>query len=143
MVYDKRKSGDPDYDDKVPAGDHLTVVRAGDGTIVGRVDPALGPVTADGSHLAIDVTAEDLDTRPEPGGRAEVKAEVQTYEPEDVPREEVNLADLKDAKSTNPDAAGEVERQENSAKAAKATSEQQAENERNARTPSAQRTAKK
>jgi hypothetical protein len=143
MVHEKKKSGDPDFDDKVPAGDHLTVVRAGDGSIVGRVDPALGPVTAEGSHLAIDVTAEDLDTRPEPGGVAEVKAEVQTYEAEDVPKDEVSIGDLKDAKSTNPDASGAVEMQEKSAKANKELGEQQAENERNARTPAAQRTTKK
>lgn len=140
MVHEKAKSGDPDFDDKVPKGDHLTVVRAGDGSIVGRLDPSLGPVTPDGAHLAVGVTAEDLDTRPEPGGVAEVKAEVQTYSPEDVPKEEVSLDEVKDMKSENPDAAGEIERQENSANAVKDLQETQAANEKAARTPRAQRT---
>jgi hypothetical protein len=93
MVYDKRKSGDPDFDDKVPAGDHLTVVTAGDGKIVGRIDPALGPVTPEGSHLSV-VDPEELDTRPAPGEVAEYKADVQTYTAEDVPREEVSQDSL-------------------------------------------------
>lgn len=140
MVHEKKKSGDPDYDDKVPAGDHLTTVRAGDGTVIGRVDPALGPVTPDGSHLAIDVTAEDLDTRPAPGEVAEVKAEVQTYTPEDVPSESVTVDDLKNAVSENPDASGAVEMQEKSTKAAEELTATQRQNEANARLPRAQRT---
>jgi hypothetical protein len=92
MVHEKRKSGDPDYDDKVPVGDQIKVVRAGDGTEIARLDPALGPVSATGEHVnLVDPRAEELDTRPEPGGVAEVKAEVQTYEPQDVPREEVSV----------------------------------------------------
>jgi hypothetical protein len=90
MVHEKKKSGDPDFDDKVPAGDHLTVVTAGDGKVVGRMDPALGPVTLEGAHLA-EVPAEDLDTRPAPGEVAEEKAEVQTYTAEDTPHEEISL----------------------------------------------------
>ena len=135
MVYEKKKSGDPDYDDKVPPAEHNTVVRAGDGTIVGRVDPALGPVTPDGEHLAIDTTAEDLDTRPEPGGQADVKAEVQTYTPEDVPAEEVSIEDLKNAQSENPDASGQVAVQENTRKKNEELAAQAQENERKARTP--------
>jgi hypothetical protein len=92
MVHEKRKSGDPDYDDKVPAGDQIKVVRAGDGTEIARLDPALGPVSATGEHVnLVDPKAEELDTRPAPGDVAEVKAEVQTYTPEDVPREEVSV----------------------------------------------------
>jgi hypothetical protein len=141
MVHEKKKSGDPDYDDKVPTGDHLTTVRAGDGTVIGRVDPALGPVTPEGSHLAIDVTAEDLDTRPAPGEVAEVKAEVQTYTAEDVPSESLTLDEVKNAESTNPDASGAVEMQEKSTKAAEAVTATQRENEANARLPRAQRTS--
>jgi hypothetical protein len=99
MVYDKKKSGDPDFDDKVPPGDHLTVVRAGDGTIVGRIDPALGPVTPDGSHLST-VDPEELDTRPAPGEVAEYKADVQTYSAEDVPSEEVSKDSLDEPAAT-------------------------------------------
>ena len=101
MVYDKKKSGDPDFDDKVPAGEHLTVVKAGDGTIVGRLDPSLGPVTPDGAHLPV-VDPEELDTRPAPGERAEVKAEVQTYTAEDTPHEEVSLEEAH-APAKDPD----------------------------------------
>jgi hypothetical protein len=133
MVYDKKKSGDPDFDDKVPAGDHFTVVTAGDGKIIGRLDPALGPVTPEGSHLAVDVTAEDLDTRPAPGGKAEVKAEVQTFEAEDTPHETMSLDQVKNAKSENPNAAGAIEMQEKSVQANKDLAEQQQENEKVAR----------
>lgn len=99
MVYEKKKSGDPDFDDKVPAGDHLTVVTAGDGKIVGRIDPALGPVTPDGAHLP-QIDPEELDTRPAPGEKATYKADVQTYTAEDVPREEVAQSSLDDPAGT-------------------------------------------
>lgn len=107
MVHAKKKSGDPDYDDKVPAGDQIKVVRAGDGTEIARLDPALGPVSATGEHVnLVDPKAEELDTRPAPGEVAEVKAEVQTYQPEDVPREEVSVEEAltvpeEDAKARN------------------------------------------
>lgn len=92
MVHEKKKSGDPDYDDKVPAAEHQTVVRGGDGTIIARLDPALGPVSMSGEHVNLtDPDAEELDTRPAPGEVAEEKATVQTYKPEDVPREEVSV----------------------------------------------------
>ena len=106
MVYEKKKSGDPDYDDKVPLGDHNKVVLAGDGTtVLAHITPSLGPVSATGEHVnLVDPKAEELDTRPEPGGQAEVKAEVQTYTPEDVPREEVSveeaLAPIESAQQT-------------------------------------------
>lgn len=93
MVYEKKKSGDPDFDDKVPPAEHNTVVRAGDGTIVGRMDPALGPVTPDGAHLP-QTSAEELDTRPAPGEVAEEKSDVQSYTAEDTPHAEVALADV-------------------------------------------------
>jgi len=107
MVHEKKKSGDPDFDDKVPAGDHLTVVTAGDGKIVGRMDPALGPVTPEGSHLP-QVPAEDLDTRPAPGEVAEVKSDVQTYSAEDTPHEEVSLEDAHKPADTGPPAKPET-----------------------------------
>jgi hypothetical protein len=98
MVYEKKKSGDPDYDDKVPANEHTGLtVKAGDGTPIGRVDPAVGPVDMDGAHLNVHTSAEDLDTRPAPGEVAEVKAEVQTYTREDVPTEDISVDDLKTA----------------------------------------------
>ncbi len=93
MVYDKKKSGDPDFDDKVPAGDHLTVVTAGDGKVVGQLSDSLGPITPEGAHLSV-IDPEELDTRPAPGGVAEYKSDVQTYTAEDVPREEVGLDSL-------------------------------------------------
>jgi hypothetical protein len=120
MVHEKKKSGDPDFDDKVPAGDHLTVVRAGDGTIVGRLDPALGPVTPEGQHLPA-VDPEELDTRPAPGEVAEEKATVQTYTAEDVPREEISLEEAF-APAKDDDAqqnSGDAVAAENAAPAAK------------------------
>jgi hypothetical protein len=105
MVYAKKKSGDPDYDDKVPAAEHNTVVRGGDGTIIARLDPALGPVSVDGEHVNLeDPKSEEKDTRPAPGDQAEVKAEVQTYQPEDVPREEVSVEEA----LTGPERSGPV-----------------------------------
>lgn len=103
MVHEKKKSGDPDYDDKVPAGDQIKVVRAGDGTEVARLDPALGPVNALGEHVnLVDPKAEELDTRPAPGEVAEVKAEVQTYDRDDVPKEEVSVEEALTADDTAP-----------------------------------------
>lgn len=99
MVHEKKKSGDPDFDDKVPVAEHVTVVRAGDGTIIGRIDPAVGPVTLEGAHLPV-VPPEDLDTRPAPGQVATEKAGVQTHTPEDVPHESVTLDSLDDRKVT-------------------------------------------
>jgi hypothetical protein len=100
MVYEKKKSGDPDYDDKVPANEHTGLtVKAGDGTPIGRVDPAVGPVDMDGAHLNVHTSPEDLDTRPAPGEVAEVKAEVQTYTREDVPTEDISVDELKTAES--------------------------------------------
>lgn len=104
MVHEKKKSGDPDFDDKVPAGEHLTVVTAGDGKIIGRLDPALGPVTPDGAHLP-QVDAEELDTRPAPGEVAEEKASVQTYTAEDTPHEEVSLEEAYAPAEDKPKAA--------------------------------------
>lgn len=99
MVHEKRKSGDPDFDDKVPAGDHLTVVTAGDGKVIGRIDPSVGPVTLDGAHLSV-TPPEEMDTRPAPGEVAKEKSPIQTYSAEDVPRKEVPLSSLDDRKPT-------------------------------------------
>ncbi len=56
MVHEKKQSGDPDYDDKVPHPESAAgpVVTAGDGKVIGRIDPAVGPVTLEGSHLVMD-----------------------------------------------------------------------------------------
>lgn len=99
MVHEKKKSGDPDFDDKVPASEHLTVVTAGDGKVIGRIDPATGPVTLEGSHLSV-TPPEEMDTRPAPGEVAEEKSPVQTYSAEDVPHEKVSLDSLDDRKQS-------------------------------------------
>jgi len=86
MVHPKKKSGDPDYDDKVPAEQHAggTLVKTDDGREV-FISDVIGPVDAAGAHVALDgPTAEDLDNRPEPGGQATEASAVQTYNPEDV-----------------------------------------------------------
>ena len=84
MVYDKARSGDPDYDDKVPQEQHAggVVISAGDGVILSKVT---GPVDAEGAHVNLAHAPSDLDNRPSPGNVAEKASEVQDYEPEDTP----------------------------------------------------------
>lgn len=84
MVHPKAKSGDPDYDDKVPAEQHAggLVVSAGDGVILSKVN---GPVDADGAHVNLAVDETDLDNRPAPGDVATEPSEVQQYSVEDTP----------------------------------------------------------
>lgn len=86
MVHDKRKSGDPDYDDKQPADRHVgKVVTAGDGREV-RITEANGPQNPDGTHANLDDPKGDAgDNRPAPGGVAEAESEVQTYDAEATP----------------------------------------------------------
>lgn len=84
MVYDKAKSGDPDFDDKVPAEQHAgKTVTAPDGREV-TVTEATGPVDTFGTHVNLDAPAEDGDNRPAPGGVADEASEVQTYDRDDV-----------------------------------------------------------
>lgn len=87
MVHDKKKSGDPDFDDKVPAETHAggKVVSAGDGREL-FVSDAVGPVNPDGSHAAIDKSdAEQGDNRPAPGDVATEASEAQVFDPADAP----------------------------------------------------------
>jgi len=86
MVHDKSKSGDPDYDDKVPADRHVgKVVTAGDGREV-RITEANGPQNLDGTHANLDdPKGEAGDNRPAPGGVATEESEVQTYDAKDTP----------------------------------------------------------
>jgi hypothetical protein len=86
MVYDKKRSGDPDYDDKQPIEAHAgRIVKSADGRDVLMSD-VLGPVDpATGEHVSLEVTAEDLDNRPAPGEVATQASEVQTYSVEDTP----------------------------------------------------------
>lgn len=96
MVYEKNKSGDPDYDDKQPPEFHAggQVVSAGDGV---RIDPVNGPVDAEGAHVSLVTSTEDLDNRPAPGEVAKAGSLVQDYFPEDTPTEGVEVdADNKD-----------------------------------------------
>jgi hypothetical protein len=87
MVYEKNKSGDPDFDDKVPLEQHGgKLATSPDGREV-VIHEATGPVDRyTGEHVSMDsgATAEDLDNRPAPGGQAEKPSEVQTYKPEDT-----------------------------------------------------------
>ena len=84
MVYDKARSGDPDYDDKQPPEFHAggAVVSAGDGIVI---TPATGPVDMSGAHVNLAVDENDLDNRPTPGNVADKPSEVQQYAPEDTP----------------------------------------------------------
>jgi hypothetical protein len=86
MVHEKSKSGDPDYDDKVPADRHVgKVVTAGDGRQV-RITEANGPQNLDGTHANLDdIKGEAGDNRPAPGEVAEAESSVQTYDAEATP----------------------------------------------------------
>lgn len=86
MVYEKKKSGDPDFDDKVPLENHGgKLVTAPDGREV-VIHEATGPTDKyTGEHVSLEgPTAEDQDNRPEPGGQAKEASAVQTYKPEDT-----------------------------------------------------------
>lgn len=84
MVYEKTRSGDPDYDDKQPPEFHAggQVVSAGDGVLLSRVN---GPVDAEGAHVNLSTSTEDLDNRPSPGNVASAGSLVQDYTDEDTP----------------------------------------------------------
>lgn len=84
MVYEKNRSGDPDYDDKQPPEFHAggAVVSAGDGV---TISPVTGPVDAEGAHVNLAVDTDDLDNRPSPGNVASKPSEVQDYVAEDTP----------------------------------------------------------
>lgn len=86
MVHEKKKSGDPDYDDKQPADMHVgTVVTAGDGREV-RITEANGPQNLDGTHANLDdPKGEDGDNRPAPGEVAQAPSDVQTYDADATP----------------------------------------------------------
>ena len=95
MVYDKARSGDPDYDDKVPADQHSAkVVQAGDGQEV-LLTKSAGPVNRQGEHVNLDDPAGDAkDNRPAPGQVATEASEVQTYNAEDTPAADVQLGEV-------------------------------------------------
>lgn len=84
MVYEKKRSGDPDYDDKQPPEHHAggLVVSAGDGVILSKTN---GPVDENGAHVNLAVTEEDQDNRPAPGEVATAASSVQQYREEDTP----------------------------------------------------------
>lgn len=96
MVYEKKKSGDPDYDDKQPADVHAAkVVTSPDGREV-LITEAAGPVDrVTGQHVNLDEAPDARDNRPAPGEVAKEVSEVQTYEPEDTPVQKVSLAEAK------------------------------------------------
>jgi len=85
MVYDKARSGDPDYDDKVPLVKQLgEIVKGEDGREV-RITVANGPQNLDGTHANLADPAGDAeDNRPAPGGQATEESNVQTYDVETV-----------------------------------------------------------
>jgi len=92
MVYDKKRSGDPDYDDKVPPAEHTAVQTAPDGTKY-RVYKDQGPTTMDGEHFNLadhDLADLDGDNRPAPGEVATEASSVQSYDPADAPSNEVD-----------------------------------------------------
>jgi hypothetical protein len=86
MVYDKKRSGDPDYDDKQPISQQAgKIVQGPDGRDV-LITDVTGPVDrVTGEHVNLDVRPGDLDNRPAPGEVATEASSVQTYSVEDTP----------------------------------------------------------
>jgi hypothetical protein len=95
MVYDKARSGDPDFDDKVPMDQHAAkVVTAGDGREV-IMSPSLGPVDGTGQHVNLDdPLGESEDNRPVPGEVATEASTAQTYTAKDVPTASDDLGEV-------------------------------------------------
>jgi len=119
MVHEKKKSGDPDYDDKVPMRQQVgEVVKAGDGETV-VITETTGPTKLDGSHANLDgPTAEDLDNRPAPGGQATEASEVQVATPiEEVAPEATKPAPAKKAAAKPASSSGDVANAKTAAKA--------------------------
>jgi hypothetical protein len=118
MVYDKARSGDPDYDDKQPPEFHAggVVVSAGDGIFI---SPVTGPVDAEGAHVNLAVDESDLDNRPTPGNVASAPSEVQQYSAEDTPTyaepTEVDRKDLDAITASQASVRGSAEKQGNTA----------------------------
>src|ERR1700760_1482812 len=82
MVYEKKRSGDPDLDDKQPPEHHAgNVVSAGDGV---HLSPVTGPVDAEGAHVNLAVDTLDQDNRPAPGEHATQSSDVQDYDASDL-----------------------------------------------------------
>lgn len=108
MVHEKKKSGDPDYDDKVPADQHgARIVTAGDGREV-LLTESNGPVDrVTGQHVNLDdPKGDEGDNRPAPGQVAEAPSEVQTYDVADTPVEKVSLEEAK-GETTKNEVAGQ------------------------------------
>lgn len=111
MAYDKTKSGDPDFDDKVPPAEHARVVKAGDGTEYAYHE-STGPTDRNGAHINPDgPDPADLDTRPAPGEVATERAPVQVADPDAAPKAteaeiptEPQSVQVEDAKVAKPQA---------------------------------------
>jgi hypothetical protein len=119
VVHEKSKSGDPDYDDKVPADMHVgKVVTAGDGREV-RITEANGPQNLDGTHAQLDdIKGEEGDNRPAPGEVATKPSEVQTYDTAATPAKnlgtvnsqaELDKLTTEDGKDSTDRQSGDVE----------------------------------
>ncbi len=95
MVYEKARSGDPDYDDKQPPEFHSGgVVTAGDGVFFSEV---AGFHDANGAHVNPDAEDDEGDQRPSPGNVASVSSTTQTYAAEDTPTQ--TYAEYEDGKA--------------------------------------------
>jgi hypothetical protein len=117
VVYDKKRSGDPDYDDKVPMDQHAAkVVTAGDGTPV-AMTMSNGPVNAvTGEHVNLDdPRGDELDNRPAPGEVATEPSRVQTYSAEDTPTADNDLGEV----GSQDEAESAVESSKSATKAAR------------------------
>lgn len=134
MVYEKKKSGDPDYDDKQPPEFHAggLVVSAGDGVIL---SPTNGPVDENGAHVNLATDEDDLDNRPAPGETATAASEVQQYREEDTPA----YGETVDADSADVEAAREGQRSVRVAAEAQGQTEVVTEPEAETKAPAAKK----
>ncbi len=64
MVHAKKKSGDPDFDDKVPLSQQIGEQVEVDGETV-VIHEAIGPVGPDGSHRNLEPVEDAVDDRPD------------------------------------------------------------------------------
>lgn len=119
MVYEKKQSGDPDYDDKQPIDHHGgRLVKTEDGREV-IIHDATGPVDRyTGEHVSLEgPTGDDLDNRPKPGEVAKEPSSVQTFTVKDTPLAPNNepedakkvLAEAREEQAKDPGAAPNVE----------------------------------
>lgn len=99
MVHAKKKSGDPDFDDKVPLSEQLGEQVEVDGETV-TVTKTVGPVGPDGSHRNLE-PIEVEDTRPD-AKNADVPDGLESVEDRQHPASAASLSGRVEDASAEP-----------------------------------------